>query len=95
MLAKQTTTLIGTFYCLDWNPKQSVSDIFLFYTQINKQPAKRARQEIEKTKSLYAQKTEYPNIVEKLNSRRIAYSKRMCFVVNETMLYNNSLPRSG
>ena len=48
MLAKQTTTLIGTFYCLDWNPKQSASDIFLFYTQINKQPAKRARQEIEK-----------------------------------------------
>ena len=48
MLAKQTTTLIGTFYCLDWKPKQSVSDIFLFYTQINKQPAKRARQEIEK-----------------------------------------------
>ena len=25
--------------------------------------------------------------MEKLNSRRIAYSKRMCFVVNETMLY--------
>ena len=48
MLAKQTTTLIVTFYCLDGNPKQSVSDIFLFYTQINKQLAKRARQEIEK-----------------------------------------------
>ena len=36
------------FFYLEWNPGRSVSDIFLFQTGINKQPTKRARQEIKK-----------------------------------------------
>ena len=41
-------------------------DIFLFQTGINKQPAKRARQEIEKQDSFVTGKQKNPDIVEKL-----------------------------
>ena len=77
MLAKQTITLIGRFFYLEWNPERSVSDIFLFRTGINKQPLKQARQEKGKTRFLCYRKAEYPDILEKPNSRRIACSKQM------------------
>ena len=77
MSAKHTITFIGRFFYLEWNPGRSVSDIFLFQTVINKQPVKQARQEKGKTRFLCYRKAEYPDIVEKLNSRRIACSKQM------------------
>lgn len=56
MFAKQTITLIGTFFYLVWNPGRFVSDIFLFQIGINKQPVKRVRQKIEKQNSFVSEK---------------------------------------
>ena len=56
MLAKQTITLIGRFFYLEWNPGRFVSDIFLFRTGINKQPLKQARQEMERQDSFVIEK---------------------------------------